>query len=152
MISAADMDKAVKVLAKEDEIHKIILFGSYARGDAGPESDVDFLLVTESVEDPRVTSVRMRRLLSPLRIPVDIVVTKEEIYRKWLDTSGSFFSRSHSKERCSMTKQRELVELFLAKSSEDEALLDAGIQEKQVRDQIRVLRSWVESQIASVKS
>ncbi|MEK7690974.1 MAG: hypothetical protein AAB425_08135 [Bdellovibrionota bacterium] len=51
-----------------------------------------------------------------------------------------------------MTKQRELVELFLAKSSEDEALLDAGIQEKQVRDQIRVLRSWVESQIASVKS
>lgn len=33
--------------------------------------------------------VRLRRVLSPLRIPVDILVTTESVFKEWSDTPGT---------------------------------------------------------------
>ncbi|MCH8207131.1 MAG: nucleotidyltransferase domain-containing protein [Chloroflexi bacterium] len=41
-------DRAVRLLKEKlptDEVHSIVLFGSVARGDAGPESDIDLLVI-----------------------------------------------------------------------------------------------------------
>jgi uncharacterized protein len=54
---------------------KIILFGSYVRGDATRDSDLDVLVVTShEVESPRRESVRLRNSLSDINITMDIVV------------------------------------------------------------------------------
>ena len=54
---------------------KIILFGSYVRGDATRDSDLDVLVVTShEVESPRRESVRLRNCLSDINMPMDIVV------------------------------------------------------------------------------
>ncbi|MBV8417757.1 MAG: nucleotidyltransferase domain-containing protein [Verrucomicrobia bacterium] len=54
---------------------KIILFGSYVRGDATRDSDLDVLVVTShEVESPRRESVRLRHSLSDINMPMDIVV------------------------------------------------------------------------------
>ena len=54
---------------------KIILFGSYVRGDATRDSDLDVLVVTShEVESPRRESVRLRNSLSDINMPMDIVV------------------------------------------------------------------------------
>jgi uncharacterized protein len=54
---------------------KIILFGSYVRGDATRDSDLDVMVVTShEVESPRRESVRLRNSLSDINMPMDIVV------------------------------------------------------------------------------
>jgi predicted nucleotidyltransferase len=54
---------------------KIILFGSHARGEAGPESNVDLLVVLPEVPNTRQAAVAIRRLLVDLPVPKDIIVT-----------------------------------------------------------------------------
>jgi predicted nucleotidyltransferase len=53
---------------------KIVLFGSRARSEQRPNSDVDVLVIEPSVDDPMRESVRLRRSLRGLRVPVDVVV------------------------------------------------------------------------------
>ena len=62
---------------------KIILFGSHARGEAGPESDIDLLVVLPEVANKRQAAVAIRRAFTDLPVPKDIVVTTpEEIARR----------------------------------------------------------------------
>jgi predicted nucleotidyltransferase len=69
----------------------VILFGSYARGDSGPESDVDFLVVEPGVVSHHTEMVRLRDVLRPLRIPVDVLVTDVHTLDKWADTPGTLY-------------------------------------------------------------
>lgn len=62
---------------------QIILFGSQARGDSRPDSDIDLLVVLSEVVDKRRTTIAIRRTLADLRVCKDIVVTTpEEIKRR----------------------------------------------------------------------
>ena len=62
---------------------RLILFGSHARGDARPESDVDLLVVLPQVTNKRLAAVAIRRALADLPVCKDIVVTTpEEITRR----------------------------------------------------------------------
>ncbi len=62
---------------------RVILFGSHARGDAGPHSDVDLLVVLREVSDARGAAVAIRRVLVDLPLSKDIVVTTpEELARR----------------------------------------------------------------------
>ncbi len=54
---------------------KIILFGSQARGDAKPDSDLDFLIVLAKCEDRKAATIAMMRTVADLPIGTDIVVT-----------------------------------------------------------------------------
>ena len=52
----------------------VILFGSYARGDADEDSDVDLLVVMPDVTERRPLAIEMRRALRTARLPKDILV------------------------------------------------------------------------------
>ena len=54
---------------------RIILFGSWARGEAKPDSDVDLLVVLPHVENKRKATIRIGNTLSDLRVSKDIIVT-----------------------------------------------------------------------------
>ena len=41
----------------------VTLFGSYARGTAGPSSDIDLMVIEDGLRDWAVESVRLRRLV-----------------------------------------------------------------------------------------
>ena len=61
---------------------QIILFGSHARGTAGPDSDVDFLVVMPLPSTKREARLKIRRALSGMGLSKDvIVVTPEEMDR-----------------------------------------------------------------------
>jgi len=57
---------------------RLIIFGSYVRGDMDVNSDLDVLVVTgEEIENPRKESVRIRRALKGILMPMDIIVVTE---------------------------------------------------------------------------
>ena len=61
---------------------QIILFGSQARGDAHPDSDIDLLVVFSELEDKRETAVDIQGALADVPVPKDILVsTPEELVR-----------------------------------------------------------------------
>ena len=69
---------------------KIILFGSAAQGDTGPDSDADFLIIKK--QTPYYGSDRIREL-SPMierNIPVDFLVYRPEEFEKRLAMGGPF--------------------------------------------------------------
>lgn len=78
---------------------RILLFGSHARGDAGPRSDLDFLVIEETVDDPGAESVRLRRSLRGLGIFADIVVISERDAEEWRDVRGSLVHAALSEGR-----------------------------------------------------
>lgn len=60
-----------------------MLFGSHARGDARSGSDLDVLVIEPSVVDAIQESVRLRRHLRGLGVPVDLlVVDRQEADRR----------------------------------------------------------------------
>ena len=62
---------------------RIILFGAYARGEAGQDNDVDLLAVLPAVDDKRGAAVELRRALADFPVPEDVVVaTPDEIPRR----------------------------------------------------------------------
>lgn len=70
----------VRRIVEQFDPDRIILFGSHARGDAGPDSDVD-LLVVMPVEGPtRKKAVEIRVALHDVNVPKDIVVTTPEAF------------------------------------------------------------------------
>jgi predicted nucleotidyltransferase len=59
---------------------RCILFGSQARGDDGPESDYDLLIITEKEllqEEKFILTDKIRVFIAPYLIPVDIIVLSE---------------------------------------------------------------------------
>lgn len=78
-ITPEKIKEAVKKIVDFEQPKRVILFGSAARGDTNINSDVDFLVVTrDEVESPRKESVRIRRALRGLSMPMDILVISEE--------------------------------------------------------------------------
>jgi uncharacterized protein len=78
---------------------RVILFGSHARGEASPQSDVDFLVVEPDVEDEAGESVRLMRELRDLRIPVDVVVVGQRYAEEWSGVRGSVVNAAISHGR-----------------------------------------------------
>ena len=79
----------MRILSEATEAARIVLFGSYARGDAREDSDLDLLVIEPQVDDRAQEMVRLRRLLRPLRIPADILVYSAEEVARWGDQPGS---------------------------------------------------------------
>src|SRR5260370_271636 len=74
----ATIDAMVRRIVERFDPEKIILFGSHGRGTAGPDSDVDFLVVMPVRSSKRDTQIEIRRALEEFRIPKDIIVTTPE--------------------------------------------------------------------------
>lgn len=89
MIPQERITAAIHALASDAAARRIVLFGSYARGDATEDSDLDFLVIEDEVVDRPGEMVRLRRLLRPLRVPADILVYSTEEVRRWGDQPGS---------------------------------------------------------------
>lgn len=95
MIDQALIEKATKLLLDAAHPTKIILFGSYGRGDAGGESDIDLLIVEADVKDRVAEMTRLNRVLSPLRLSVDLLVVSQETFDYWASTPGNVYFQAN---------------------------------------------------------
>ena len=70
-------------IARDFDPLRIVLFGSHARGDAQPDSDIDLLVVLAEAPNKRQAAIEIRRALRDLPASKDIIVTTpDEIARR----------------------------------------------------------------------
>ena len=73
----------VRRLVDRFDPDQIILFGSHARGEAGPDSDVDLLVVMPVSGSKREKQIEMGVALHDILVPKDIIlVTPDEVARR----------------------------------------------------------------------
>jgi predicted nucleotidyltransferase len=68
----------VRRIVAEFDPDQILLFGSHARGQAGPDSDVDLLVVMPVKGSKRAKQLEVRAALHDVHVPKDIVVSRPE--------------------------------------------------------------------------
>lgn len=68
---------------------KIILFGSHARGEAGPDSDIDLLVVMVFEGSAHERGLEISVALPDLPVSVDIIVTTPEDFAWRKDIVGT---------------------------------------------------------------
>jgi predicted nucleotidyltransferase len=74
---------------------KVVLFGSYARGTAGVDSDVDLLVVMPLEKSNRETCVEIRGVLHGFGLAKDIIVTTPSEWESYRDIAGSLIRTAH---------------------------------------------------------
>lgn len=89
-MDASKISAVVATLAQAaPDAEQIVLFGSHARGEADAGSDLDFLVITPTVENRAREMVRLRRALRPLRVPVDVLVYSRAEVNQWGQQPGT---------------------------------------------------------------
>lgn len=68
----------VEKIVREIQPEKIILFGSYARGDFNQDSDLDLFIIKDGKESSRTVRREIEALLWGRRFPVDLIVRKPQ--------------------------------------------------------------------------
>lgn len=79
------LDRLVSKIVETVHPRRILLFGSAARGQMGPHSDVDLLVVMPDGAHRRQTAQRLYRALAGLGVAKDIVVVTESDVRQFAD-------------------------------------------------------------------
>ena len=75
LISEEIIAEAIDRLVETANPRRVYLFGSYARGDARDESDLDFLVVEKSVESRRREMVRLHDSIRSMRTLTRLIVS-----------------------------------------------------------------------------
>ena len=90
------IDQVVQQIVEKFKPQKIILFGSYARGNPRPESDVDLLVVMDTPLKESKQSLEIRRYLDVL-FGLDLIVHTPKRLKERVDM-GDWFLRDILKE------------------------------------------------------
>jgi uncharacterized protein len=85
----------INALARQivDLVHplRIILFGSHARGDARPDSDIDLLIIIRNRTNRRRVEETLCRKLRGHGVAFDVLVATESILAKYKDNIGLIY-------------------------------------------------------------
>lgn len=88
-ITPEKIDAAIKRIVSVAHPRKVILFGSVVSGKPDIHSDVDILVVTgDEVESCRKESIRIRRALRGISMPMDVLVIPEKRLQELADEPG----------------------------------------------------------------
>ncbi len=86
------LDELVRRIVQAVHPLRIILFGSAARGEMGPDSDIDVIVVMPEGTHRRHTMELLHGFFSGLPYPVDAIVSTPTDLEKYRQTTGLIYS------------------------------------------------------------
>ena len=91
-VTSQKVDAAIRKIIEIGSPRKIILFGSFVKGPTTSNSDLDVLVITgDDISNPRKESVRIRRALRGISMPMDIIVVPEAMWSQLKDCPGMIY-------------------------------------------------------------
>jgi predicted nucleotidyltransferase len=78
MISKETVQQMTQRIIENFSPQKVIVFGSWARGETNSDSDIDFLVVMPYNGSKRELQVSIRRYLKDFDVPKDVIVASPE--------------------------------------------------------------------------
>lgn len=85
------IEEMVRRIVSQFNPEKVILFGSHARGEAGPDSDVDLLVVMAVEGSKRRKATEIDVALFGIDVPIDLIVVRPEELERYRHQIGSIF-------------------------------------------------------------
>lgn len=67
----------------------MVLFGSYARGEADQGSDLDLLVIEQTVEDKSAEYLKLHRAIGAMGVGVDVVVMSRDEFSRRSQVPGT---------------------------------------------------------------
>lgn len=87
-----------RIVSVAREPRKVVLFGSYARAEAGEDSDLDLLVVEREIDDYTTEYSRLREAVGSIGVGVDLILCSAAEFEKrrhwwttpvyWADREG----------------------------------------------------------------
>lgn len=84
----AVVEQVVRRLVAALSPRQVILFGSYVQGHPTPDSDLDFLVISDSAEPNYRQSQNARKVIGQVDIPVDIFVVPRQEFDETKNVIG----------------------------------------------------------------
>lgn len=89
-------DTVLRMVAVAQSPKRVVVFGSYARGDANEDSDLDLLVVESEIDDRTHEYVRLREAAGGIGIGIDLLLFTEQEFekrRQWWTTPAYWADR-----------------------------------------------------------
>jgi predicted nucleotidyltransferase len=74
---------------------RVVVFGSYGRGEATQDSDLDLLVIQKSVADFTQEYTRLRKAIGAIGVGVDLLLVTEDQYEQRKDWCSSPICWAH---------------------------------------------------------
>ena len=90
MLSAQEIQHtADQIMQHASSPARVVVFGSYGRGDATQDSDLDLLVIQKSVDDFTKEYTRLREAIGAIGVGVDLLLVTEQQYEQRKDWCSS---------------------------------------------------------------
>lgn len=89
MIDEQTLQKVVRRIVVAAQPSRVILFGSYGRGDADAGSDLDIMVIEPEVADKYAEMIRLHEAVGNIGLGVDVLVYSEAEYRRRSQVPGT---------------------------------------------------------------
>ena len=154
-VGAEKLQGMVQILVAAADPEQIILFGSRARGDARPDSDVDLLVVeAEPFGENRncaEESLRLRRALGAQGVDKDILVCSLDDLEYWRDSLNNVLPRALREGAVLYERPKQAAALLQAAERDFEAtrkVLDLKLHDVVFDQHVRqaadtLLKAWI---------
>lgn len=93
-VTREQLNNLVKRIIDASHPLRIILFGSIARGEDRPYSDLDIMVIMPNGTHRRETARKIYRHLLGFGVPVDIIVATPEDIEKYSGSSGLIYKEA----------------------------------------------------------
>lgn len=92
MTQAALLEHVTKTIVERFRPKRIMIFGSHARGEAGPDSDLDLFIEMDTPRRPPDRAIEISEVFGLRPWPMDIVVYTPEEVRRLRNINGTLLS------------------------------------------------------------
>jgi predicted nucleotidyltransferase len=100
MVDEPTLQQVVKRVVASAQPSRIILFGSYGRGDADEGSDLDLMVVLPEAPDKYNEMIRLRKAVGSVGVGVDVLVYSEAEYQRRSQVPGTvlYWARNEGRQ------------------------------------------------------
>ena len=89
MIDEKTLQGIVERIVAVAQPSRVILFGSYGRGDAGQDSDLDIMVIKPQIDNPYEEMIRLRKAVGNVGVGVDMLAYSEVEYERRSQVPGT---------------------------------------------------------------